>query len=107
MIILLFRSMYSNFKLAIIELSFSSDKVIKMKSDEEKTLINEDMNTVNIAIQKCIKDGMENEGLKDLNENLLYESFKKIFKEKCQNSWRPLFEEYQQIKSLRYNSFLL
>ena len=99
--------MYSNFKLAIIELSFSSDKVIKMKSDEEKTLINEDMNTVNIAIQNCIEDGMENEGLKDLNEDLLYNSFQKIFKEKCQNSWSPLFEEYHQIKSRRYISFLL
>ncbi len=105
MILLLFRSMYSNFKLAIIELSFSCEKVIKMKSDEEKTLLDEDMNTVNIAIQKCIEDGMDNEGLKDLNEDLLYESFKKIFKEKCQNSWRPLFEVYHQIESHRYHSF--
>ena len=104
------RSLYSDFKLKIIELDFSSDKDIKEKCDEEKKLYEKDLKTVDIAIQKCIENGMKDEGLKDVREDIFYKSFRKILKEQCQHSWDPLFEEYRLIKSRRYDfvySFLL
>ena len=98
----MFRSIYLNFKLNIIEFNFSSDKDIKEKGDEEKKFFEKDMKTIDTAIQKCIEDGMKDEGLKDFNEDIFFTSFNKIYKEKCQNSWDPLFEEYKRIKSRRY-----
>ena len=97
------RSLYSDFKLNIIELDFSSDKDIKEKGDEEKKLFEKDMKTVDTAIHKCIEVGMKDEGIKVFDEDFFYSSFNKIFKEKCQNSCDPLFEEYKRIKSRRYN----
>ena len=93
--------MYSDFKLKIKELNFSSDKDIKEKGEEEKKLLEKDLYNVDMAIKKCIENGMKDEGLKDIKEDIFYESFTNIFKEKCQNSWDPLFEEYKRIKSRR------
>ena len=94
--------MYMIFKLNYAKFNFSSDKDIKFKHDEEKKLLEKDMKTVDIAVHKCIEDGMKDEGLKDFNEDFFFTSFNKIYKEKCQNSWDPLFEEYKRIKSRRY-----
>ena len=46
------------------------------------------------------------EGLTDYSEEALCTSFKKVFKEKCQNSWDPLYVEYFRIKRLRYKDLL-
>ena len=94
--------MFLNFNLKIIELNFSSDKDIKEKGVEEKKLYEKDIDNVDTAFQNCIEDGRKEEGLKDFNEDFFYNSFEKIFKEKCQHSWDPLFEEYKRIKSRRY-----
>ena len=46
------------------------------------------------------------EGMTDFSEEALYTRFKKVFKEKCQNSWDPLYVEYFRIKRLRYKDLL-
>ena len=104
LVFLLFRSIYLKFKLAIIEHIYSSDKDIKKKGDEEKKLHEKDIKTVDTAIQKCVEDGMKDEGLKIFHEDFFSEIFMKILKEKCKKSLDPLYEECCRIRSLRYIS---
>ena len=98
------RSKYLELKLTLITLIHSSSKDIKEKGDEEKILLKKDMKTVDTAIQKCVEDGMKEEGLKDFHEDFFSVSFMEILKEKCKNSLDPLYEECCRIRSLRYIS---
>ena len=82
----------------------STDTDFKKKGEQELKLLGNDLQPVDNVILEIIQDS-----LKDFNLEFQYTGFMKIFKEKCQNSWDPLFEEYLRIKSLRYlsNSFVL
>ena len=71
------------------------------KERVEKEIMKKDIKTLDIAIKKFLDEGLKDEGLSDFNVEFLYTNFMKIFKENCQESWNPLFEEYRQIKSSR------
>ena len=90
--------MYLDLKLTYVAHTNSSDINIKEKGDEEMKILENDMKTVDNAILKIIEDRLK----KKFNEDFMYKSFMEIFKNECQNSWDPLFEEYHRIKSLRY-----
>ena len=89
--------MYLDLKLTYVAQINLADTDIKKKGDEEIKILENDMKTVDNAILKIIEDS-----LKEFNEDFMYKSFMEIFKNECQNSWDPLFEEYHRIKSLRY-----
>ena len=89
--------MYLDLKLTYVAHTNSSDINIKEKGDEEMKILENDMKTVDNAILTFIENS-----LKDFNEDFMYKYFMDIFKNECQNSWNPLFEEYHRIKSLRY-----
>ena len=80
----------------------ATDTDFKKKGEEELKLLGNDLQPVDNVILEIIQDSQ-----KDFNHEIQYNGFMKIFKEKCQNSWDPLFEEYHQVKSLRYFIFKL
>ncbi len=95
--------MYSDLKLTFIEQIHAPDKDTKKKVDKEIEIMEKDMKTLKNAIQIFLKESLKDEGLSNFNGDFFYKRFMKIFKEKCQDSWEPLIDEYQRIKSLRYN----
>ena len=97
--------MYSDLKLTFIEQIIAPDKDTKIKVDKEIEIMEKDMKTLKNAIWIFLEESLKDEGLRNFNEDLFYKRFIKIFKEKCQDSWDPLIEEYHRIKSLRYNFF--
>ncbi len=79
--------MYLDLKLTYLAHIHSSEIDIKKKGEEELEILWDDLETVDNAI---------------FNFEFYYNSFNTIFKEKPQNSCNPVFEEYNQVKSLRY-----
>ncbi len=84
--------MYLDLKLTYLGQIYSSETDIKKKGEEELNFFGNDLKTVDNTI---------------FNFEFYYNSFNTILKEKCQNSWDPLFEEYHRVKSLRYFIFKL
>ena len=97
MIIILFqRLMYLDVKLNYMTHIHSSSIDLKKKGDEEKNILEKDIKTVDNAMIKFLDDS-----LVDLDEEVLCKRFMTIYREKCQNSFHPVLEEYTRLKSNR------